>query len=209
YSAGTISGSSTSVVISVDVTGGSANAEEWAVKIGDYLEVQGGGLVHRITGVAGATPTPGNTTITLASALSFAITASTYYRIIRTPRIATDEILDMPDQVAIDVNTNTTYSNPLPISTDTAGNKYLDVLFGPGGDVATPGVTTASINLWVRDINRGLWDSSSHMFQGDPSIVAVYCRSGLIAAHPPCPDFNTATNLPTQPYKYVDDGRSK
>ncbi|MBI3409451.1 MAG: prepilin-type N-terminal cleavage/methylation domain-containing protein [Planctomycetes bacterium] len=187
--------------VGVDPTGGSANPEEWGVKSGDYLEIQGGGLAHRIV-----TVTPGATvSMTLQSPLAYALGPTSYYRVQRTPRVATEEILELPDNVGIDINTNTSglllVKNPLPVVTDSAGNKYVDILFGPGGDVVTPGVTTASVNLWVRDTTRGVWDASASNFQGDPSIIAIYVRSGLIAAHPPYPD-------QTQPYKYVDDGRS-
>lgn len=190
------------IVFTVNLTGGSSNPEEWAAKPGDYLEVLGGGLAHMITFVDSST----GVNVTLASPLPFDLSSTSNYRIRRAPRVVADEILELPDGVGVDIGTNELLpKNPLPIVTDSSGNKYLDILFAPSGEVITPGVTTASFNLWVRDTTEpslGAYDALGNV-RRDPTIIAVYVRSGFVAAHPPYPDPTYA-----QRYKYVDDGRS-
>lgn len=178
------------VFSNVDLTAGSANQEEWNVKTGDYIEVLGSGLIHRIGSITSAT------TVTLSSGLPFALAKTDSYRIIRSPRVVGDELLELPDQVGVDINTNTLFGNKLAVSSDASGNSFIDILFGPSGEVVTPGVSTVTINLWVRDATL------ADPFAGEPSIIAVYVRSGLVAAHPPAP-------VPAaSPYAFVDDGRS-
>jgi hypothetical protein len=116
------------------------------------------------------------------------------FRIIRSPRIAGDEQLILPTGIVIDLNTNNTYGNTLPITLDANGNPTsLDLLFGPSGTVVTPGVATDFLGLWVRDLN------GNNEFQLGPTIIAVWARSGLIAANPP-------SDAGADPYLFVKGG---
>lgn len=171
-----------------DVTQGSV------VQQGDYLEVLGSGLLHRITSVTNAT---GTNKLTLASSLPFSITTATKsYRILRGARPLGDEILALPDQVQITLKPNSDYSSILtasglpPVNSDGS----YDILFSPSGAVITPGTTTDIIYLWVNDVN------ATNYTDGEPSIIAVYTRTGQTAAHPPADG--------ADPFAYVKDGRS-
>jgi hypothetical protein len=103
----------------------------------------------------------------------------------------------------IDLGTNTGFptQNPLPLPNaaaiaDNGTPNYMDILFSPSGAVISPGVTTSTINLWVRSPAD---DQPTNVFRGDPTIVAVFVRTGLVGAFPP--DQNTANA--TYPYTYV------
>ncbi len=172
---------------------------------GDYLEVWGNGLMHQIAAVSkpGANPS----ILALASPLPYNASPGAgpnwtppptkLYRIVRAPRITGDDILDLPDSIVIDMSTNTQYGNALP--TPNADGSY-DILFSPSGAVLTPGLSD-SVNLWVRELdpnkpNPGIADPTD----GGATIIAVYVRSGLTAAHPPAPG--------ADPYAFIKDGRT-
>lgn len=157
------------------------NYEDFVVP-GDYLEILGNGLMYRITGVT-------MNQLALANNLDLAFQPTTHYRILRQPRVTNDELLQFPDQVAIDVNPTlyTPYGYFMP-------GAPIDLVFTPSGQLTTPQVTTDTFNLLVRDI-EGL-----NAFGGDTTIIAVHVRSGLVAAHPPADS--------ADPYQFVKDGRS-
>jgi prepilin-type N-terminal cleavage/methylation domain-containing protein len=169
------------------------------IAAGDYLEVLGGGEPHRITAI---THNGASTKLSLANALPYTIHATKGYRIIRAARVTGDDVLQLPDSVVIDVSTNVSYTdpngnvhlnlNPLPFAN---ADKSIDILFAPTGEVISRGTTTDSINLWVRDINDPPSGTNS-----EQTILAIYARSGLTAAHPPAPG--------ADPYAFVKDGRT-
>jgi prepilin-type N-terminal cleavage/methylation domain-containing protein len=171
----------------VDLSGGVADPTLWPVQAGDYIEIQGGGLMHLITAVTA-------TSVTLASPLPQAITTPTSkYRVERASRLMGEEPLVMPDSVAIDLATNSTFGNPLPPLT----NGAVEIMFSPKGEVL--GNTGASrIILWVHDTTL------SDAFQGSPSLIVVYPRSGQIAAYEVNTNntFTTGNGLP-YPYAFV------
>jgi hypothetical protein len=105
------------------------------------------------------------------------------YRVVRQPRATGDENLQMPDNMIVDLATNVTYGNPLPSNS----GAYFDLMFGPSGEVVTQGVATQTLNFWVRDITGGAFD-------GEPSLICVFTRSGFVGAYPVDP---------TTPYRYV------
>jgi prepilin-type N-terminal cleavage/methylation domain-containing protein len=156
------------VFTGVDLSGGSSAQpmNTWPVQAGDYIEIQGCGLMHQIASV------DSTTTMTLVSPLPQAISTPTAkYRIERASRLVGEEALEMPVNVAVDLSLNTKYGNPLPPAT----NNAVDILFSPKGEVL--GNTGASrVILWVRDVTL------SDEFQGSPSLIVVYPRSGQIAA---------------------------
>jgi type II secretory pathway pseudopilin PulG len=166
------------------------------VRQGDYLEILGNGLLHGVNGVNAAPSPPnprGTTQIQLVSPLLYSFNPTKQYRIIRAPRVTGDDILQLPDEVMIDTTTNFRFGNPLPTPNSDGS---IDILFSPSGAVISPGTTTDSINLWVRDATY----ASASATDGEQAIVAVYVRSGLIATHPPAPG--------NDPYAFVKDGRS-
>jgi prepilin-type N-terminal cleavage/methylation domain-containing protein len=179
------------------------------VAAGDYLEVWGNGLMHQIAGVSKAGTNP--TVLALASPIPFnappgapatwAPPPTKQYRIFRAPRVTGDDILDLPENVVIDLQTNASYGNPLP--PQNADGSY-DILFSPSGAVITPGLSD-TVNLWVREVdqnkpNPGIADTTD----GGATIVAVYVRSGLTAAQPPAPVIGANAD----PYAFLKDGRT-
>ncbi len=147
------------------------------VQPGDYLELNGGGLLHRITGVSSGS-------ITLASTVSGP--ATTNYRIIRQPQpLAGQPSLQLPADVAIDVTSGTSglltlstiTTTPPTLPVNPAGTGY-DILFSPSGAVITRGTVGDRIILWVRDTNQ------TDPKQGGTILLSINVRTGLIASVP-------------------------
>ena len=176
-----------------------AQAEYWSVQPGDYLEVLGNGMMHQITAVG----VPSADFVTISPPLVNTMQTTTNFRILRAPRVAGNETLKLPDFTLIDLGTNTEFpvknALPAPNIIDNGTANYVDILFSPTGAVITPGVTTNTINLWVRSPSEDSAVAAANPFRGDPTIVAVFVRTGFVGAFPPDP--NTAN--PTYPYTYV------
>ncbi len=132
----------------------------WPVQVGDYLEINGTGLPHRIAALTA-------TTLTLTTALPADVQLTGHYRIIRQPRPAGDDPVSLPQDVVLDLSPGTNKINP----------PSLDIVFAPSGEVIGTNTGTDSIYLWVRD-------ETLLLHQGDNTLVVVYSRSGAIAAHP-------------------------
>jgi prepilin-type N-terminal cleavage/methylation domain-containing protein len=162
------------------------------ISIGDYLEILGVGQVYKIANIRMTATT---TTLILGqqTPLPYNINPTKNWRIIRTPRLTGDEALVLPDPVMIDLNTNARFGSSLP--TPNPDGSY-DILFSPSGAVISPGVTTDSINLWVRDASTVAASNTD----GEQTILAIYVNSGLVAAHPPAPGID--------PYAFIKSGRS-
>lgn len=177
------------------------------VEVNDYLEVMGNGLMHRIIGI-NVTPAA-ITVLTLNSPMLYPLAATTQYRIVRLPRVTGDDVTTLPgndpqnsqllslQSVVIDLSTNVNFNNTLP-SLNADGS--LDILFSPSGAVISQGVTTDTINLWVREYADVKANPIPVAGNGQQTILGVYVRSGLCAAHPPAPGAN--------PYQYLQDGRT-
>jgi prepilin-type N-terminal cleavage/methylation domain-containing protein len=173
---------------SVDFTGGSTFLDEYLVQPGDYLEVRGGGTVHRVNAVTA-------TTLTLASALTTdatSFTATTSYRVLRQPRLLPNE----PSQlVRNDVAIDLTLSRNIPTRTlPGAGTSVYEVLFAPSGAVTGQGTGGGKVILWLHDKNDATADPTTS------TLLAVQTRTGSIAAHP--------VALGVDPYAYTSDGRA-
>jgi prepilin-type N-terminal cleavage/methylation domain-containing protein len=168
----------------VDFTGGFPNTQSllYPVQQGDFLEIKGGGLVHRIA-ANGVSPTQ----LTLESSPPNQVFQTQDYRILRQPRILTGETpLELPQDIAIDLTNGLTSGlSRLP---------SLDLMFAPSGAMIVQGQNGTAI-MWVRDT------SLDKPTDGDPILITVYTRTGLIAAHPINPD-------PSDYYLYTRDGRS-
>ncbi len=150
------------------------------------------GVVQRVqaelnTPLAMPIPSPGNTN----------------YRILRQPRPIGDEKLQLPEGIVIDLAANalgSPFTNPatlypwnqLPIA---AGQTppYLDIMFAPSGQVVLPQISNESINLWVRGpdpLNPGDY------FAGNPTIIAIFVRTGFVAAFAPDSRWAASNNNP-------------
>jgi prepilin-type N-terminal cleavage/methylation domain-containing protein len=186
---------------------------EFDVQNGDYFELYGGGYIRQINSVSASS---GSTTLTMLSPLtnksmpilgtstSPVVTTSSAsnpgpnYRIIRQPReLAGEPILNLPYNVAIDLNKGSnvggvagntqTFSNP-PTRTSlnpTSSYSYREIVFSPAGAVIGAGNQNpydGQIYLWVRDMS--VLDISSDPEQGYPTIISIQTRSGFISAYP-------------------------
>jgi hypothetical protein len=74
------------------------------------------------------------------------------------------------------------------------GVNAVDILFAPGGGLVERGAPSDSVILWVRDLTL------DDPFQGEPVLIAIYSRTGFIAAQPVAPG--------SDPYAFTKDGRS-
>lgn len=170
----------------VNVTGGFSVQALWLVQPGDYLQVNGAGLMHVIASI---TPSGNSAILTLASPLPYPVTFPTpnNYRIIRRPRQLGTENLLMPSAVGIDLTTNVKYGSPLPFNADGT----LDILFSPSGSVLGNAAANRMI-FWVREMS-----DPNDPFFGNPSLIVVFTRSGLVASY----DVNTRNK--TAPYSKI------
>lgn len=159
---------------------------------GDYLEVNGGGLVTMIVRVAN------NNTLITRSPI-----AAGPYRIIRQPRAVEGEAaLDLPQNIVVR-EVAAQGSQNLPVRSvslyDSNGNTqrrdYVEILFAPGGGVVGRGTTSGeNIILWVQD-------STKPGLEGSPLLVSVHTRTGMVAVH--------SVNIAGPDlYSFTRDGRS-
>lgn len=198
-------------------TNGSTNQDEWSVQTGDYLELYGGGLVHRITNIQESVGVPGQYDMTFASPLPFSAgTQTNDYRIIRRPRVSGDEVLKLPDDIIVDFTKKSAVDAALVANSFTdpnnAANTILesfDILFAPDGKVIGAQAGVEIITFWVRDIRQKL-------HEGEPTLITVYGRTGAIEAHPidlsgfvePATPTDLPFPAPADPYRFTTDGRS-
>ncbi len=175
------------------------------VQIGDYIELDGGGLPHYIKDSAPSDPKakPGvYDMLFLYSDLPEAIsTAVTNFRIARKPRVVGDEVFDMPKSIVVDGNTNNDYAASVPgiekLPVDGLGN--LDIMFSPSGAVMARDFSKPHIVLWVRstDEDDQYPTAPGKYLVGEPTLIVVYMNTGLVAAYP------VNTGNPANPYDLV------
>jgi prepilin-type N-terminal cleavage/methylation domain-containing protein len=191
-----------------------SNQGLWLVQPGDYLEIQGGGQLHRILALLSSGNVAQKSDILLLhpvvngtfDARNF--TPTSRYRIIRSPRILPGEpALQLPQDIAIDLTKNdpppppagapnTCYGNPL--QANVLGS--IDILFSPAGSVL--GQPSDKVILWVRDVTQ---DAAA---PGDQTLITVFVRTGFIAAFPVDLDFDATTGRYVDPYSFTRTGRS-
>jgi hypothetical protein len=200
-----------------DFSGGLPNMSDWPVQIGDYLEVKGGGLVHRIIEVK-----PDKRTLLLqvnqqGKACPHPINLTEDYRIIRKPRVLTGEAaLLLPKDIAIDISPRPappiwaapldsretrTLSQGIPSTLDGTANIF-SILFSPAGGVIGQGTTRDRIILFVRDVSLDAPSNPGEPFPGEPILISIDVRTGFISAHPVNPDGNF-----NDMYRFTRDGR--
>jgi type II secretory pathway pseudopilin PulG len=169
-----------------DFSGGYTQKNLWPVQLGDYFQANGGGLMHRIGAVVDAN------TLLLDTSLPQPINSTKQYRIIRkVPRALPGEAtLQLAQDVVIDL------AKSYQIPTANADGS-IDILFAPSGSVIVAGANDKII-LWVRDVTRDV--SQDPNTPGDQTLIAIYVRTGLVAAFEVAPG--------TDPYLFTRDGRS-
>ncbi len=160
------------------------------LSVGDYLELNGGGMLYGVVGIA-----PGaQTTVTVTPATA---TPQSYpsgpdqnlsnYRIYAQPRLLSGEqVVTLPEGLV--VNAGLSVPN-LP---------QFDILFSPAGNVVGQTNTQGQVFVVVEDTDTGspLGSKVQPKF-----IVAVRLRTGLIGVYP----FNDAG---PDYYTFAKDGRS-
>ncbi len=191
----------------INFTGGFANASQYPVQAGDYLELKGGGPLYQITGVAA-------TTLTLSGSTPIAsqVNATTQYRIIRQPRpLPGEDTLSLPQDVAIDLGLSGLGSTNIQNIQNGGGgnisfgsNATLDILFDRNGTVVGQAAAYDKIVLWVRDMTLAA-PSAGSAGEGDQSLITIYCRTNGLAGTLANFDSNIAGG---DWYYFTRDGRS-
>jgi prepilin-type N-terminal cleavage/methylation domain-containing protein len=192
--------------VPVDFKGGGARAgtaDQSPVQAGDYLEVQGGGLVHQI---AQLDSVQGGTLYLATQPTPFgSFPGGLPYRILRQPRpVAGEPLLQLPQGVVLDLNPGKSANVPTrrvsdvfsPTGQPTHWTDFSEIVFSPSGGVIGAASGNKPIILWVRDAAQDDNDPA----KANPTLIAIYPRSGLIAAHPVAPG--------ADPYQYARDGHS-
>jgi type II secretory pathway pseudopilin PulG len=175
----------------------------WPVQPGDCLELAG--VVYKISNVTGLY------SLQLSPPYPPIAVATTNYRILRQPRPLGDDIMQMEQNIVIDITPRNIGGAPghldLPIvmpPPPATTPVPLDIMFAPDGRMiptigSAPNLASYDrVILWVRDVT--VPDG-----QGDPALVVVYPRTGLIAAHPV--DIDPVTGALTSPYTFTTSGQ--
>jgi hypothetical protein len=186
---------------------GATAAEQYPVQPGDYLEVNGG-LLAQITGLNPSGQVCRQLVLSRdlrpAGTVSGATTTTKYYRIIRQPRrLAGENSVKLPQDVVIDVPpftgvyVATQTSKNIPRRSVNATTTFYEIVFAPSGGVVGKGTTSGDkIMLWVRDASRDT------VWEGEPLLVTVQIRTGMIATHPV--DVGNTSN----PFHFAQDASS-
>lgn len=166
------------------------------VQVGDYLEIMGGGMLHKIEAIDTAknkirVVQNGNPLPDLSSSPPRS-DAPTNYRIIPAPRPLSGEAkMQLPTNVIIDFNPEhqsvtvpnavpPAKGNPLSQNVPVRNGSY-EIVFAPSGAVIGQGTGAKLIYLWLRD---GTKDNSSDLLRGRPILITVQPRTGFIAGYP-------------------------
>jgi hypothetical protein len=176
-----------------------------SIQSGDYLELQGGGLLHRITHVFPSqlqlASAPVNVTNGSQSALIYE------WRIIRGPRVLKGETpLQLPQDTVIDI------ANCFPAPTPTGTS---DILFAPSGRLLGALGAQDRVVLWVCDAtqdstsvtspfmrNGQTYNTGRVYYQNNPMLVSIHARTGFIAVQPV-----DVSNSPSSDFSFTLDGR--
>jgi prepilin-type N-terminal cleavage/methylation domain-containing protein len=192
----------------VDFVGGGSTADEYLVQPGDYLELHGGGNVHRIAAVTRDQLFLSDDKLDLPR-----FKPTTNYRILRQPRpLLGEKVLDLPSDMVIDLgppaSVDKATGNPLSFQTANptrsvnvperlaGGGKsppklVLEVVFSPNGAVLSG--KSGKVILWLRD------GSATASAPAPPVLVAIPVGTGFIAACDVAPG--------ADPYLYTENGR--
>jgi prepilin-type N-terminal cleavage/methylation domain-containing protein len=161
----------------VDFFGGLvADPANYPVQPGDYLEINGGGLLYQIIGVPNA-QTLNLSRPAIVNALAsdtFGGPYTTNWRIIRQPRrLPGEDSLTLTGSVAIDF----LRCSNVP-GQSSPGALYYDILFAPNGGVVGKGTLSNNrIILWVRDSTK------ANPLDNDPVLISIQVRTGFIGTY--------------------------
>jgi type II secretory pathway pseudopilin PulG len=164
------------------------NAAPAAILGNDYLVPDGAGLPIQTPVAAGATLN------------------NMRYRLVHTPQpLAGEKTINLPTNVCVDMTRASTDGKtatglpPSGVEPAPSNLSYTDIVFSPFGCITAANWPNDKIILWVRDST--LTDPT----KGSPTLIVIYIRTGLIAAHPV--DITGAPNL-SQPYSFANDPRT-
>jgi hypothetical protein len=172
--------------------------EQYPVQPGDYIELNGGGLVTSIQGIGPGSPPlspPGYNQLQLLDNPSTGQPV-VGYRIIRGPRrVEGEDSVKLPQDVVVLVEdigpSGAKYCLNLPRRPIPIGSSFFfyEILFSPSGSVIGMGTTTSDkIELYVCDSTRNGLTDSGMPTNGDPALVVVNIRTGAIAVQPVDPN---------------------
>lgn len=169
-----------------DLSNGQTDPALWLIQPGDYLEPPDG-LLRQIVSIVQKDPknplawdltVSWNTPAPVGGIGALGPLGPTGdFRIKRGLRAA-GEVMELPKEVVIDLNTNSPNGNPLQLNID--GN--LDIVFTPAGSLLG---RTDKVVLWVRDMSGA----------SDPTLIVVRAMGGAVEAVPVDPGM---------PYRYVE-----
>ena len=183
----------------------SGSSEAFVVQVGDYLELFGGGVLHRIAAVGTNTLTVEPSQVPLPPMDPMNLSTAINYRIIPQPRTNPGEQpLTMPGNIAISFEQPDPMTPAItPLSRNVpARTGFLEILFAPSGAVIGQGTGTGQIIFWVRDITDPFPPPPAplDLLLGKGTLITVQPRTGFIAAHP------VASG--SDPYAFTRDGRT-
>jgi type II secretory pathway pseudopilin PulG len=132
---------------------------------------------------------------------------TTQYRFIRQPRQINDDLLQMAQNMIIDCSARNVsggiYNLNKYITTatgTTTATPYIDIMFSPDGRVLGPLAALDKIILWVRDVTAT--DGT-----GDPALVCIYPRTGLIGGYAVDLGYFASPQTSSTPYTFTTTGR--
>lgn len=173
----------------------------WPVQIGDYLEVQGGGLLHQIIGFdpAGLNDAitlhlaPFTTSLPVNTTTTNIIGPTSTWRIIRSPRVIVgEEPLKLPDSVAL-------FKGFCQIGSGVGGGGGIqDFMFAPSGRLLSPNADP--IFLWIGDSTTANSSADSPL-ANNPVLISIKANTGLIATYP-------VDTSGSDPYSFARTNRS-
>jgi prepilin-type N-terminal cleavage/methylation domain-containing protein len=174
----------------VDFSGGLdlTNPVDWPVQSGDFLEINGGGLLYQIVSVF---PQKNSFTVSRQTTIT---QATSNWRIIRQPRrITGEDSLTLNGNAVIDLNPGVSQNVPQRV---VSGLTYYEILFAPNGGVVGRGTKTSNaIVLWVRDSTQALATDN------EPVLISIQARTGFIGT------YQVDTTGP-DPYSFTRDPRA-
>lgn len=187
-----------------DFTGGQgANATLYPIQgrsttpPGDFLELPNGqiAIVEKVTG-----PTTMECSFMPPDTQPmWKFAGQSGWRFIRQPRAMIGaDALNLAPGVAINTLPNSNGALPQSPLPNLGGN--IDIVFGPTGAVITPGLSGRDIRLWVVDTTQQGFSPGAASFQGEPLIVTIGVRTGLIGIQSVTPGAN--------PYLFSQDGKT-
>jgi prepilin-type N-terminal cleavage/methylation domain-containing protein len=176
---------------------------------GDYLEVQGGGLLFRIKSVFPdhLVLAADQNNVQFLTSLGGQLGPTSQWRVIRGPRVLEGETpLLLPQDIAIDIAN----CSPPPSAAGTS-----DILFAPSGRVLGQLGAQDRVVLWVCDVTRDPTPVGANFprngynyatnrvyYQNNPMLVSIHSRTGFIAVHPV-----DISNSPGSDFSFTLDGR--